>query len=126
MAQSLDDEDEKPLDPAVERVRRRVLRFMAINMAVLFLALMAVAIAIVYRLGSDDGETPPGEAGTAAGEMAAEGVIELPAGARIVSQTLSDGLLAVRIELAGGEGQFLIYDLAAGAVVSRIAVTTTR
>ncbi len=126
MAQSLDDEDEKPLDPAVERVRRRVLRFMAINMAVLFLALMAVAIAIVYRLGSDDVETPPGEAGTAAGEIATEGVIELPAGARIVSQTLFDGLLAVRIELASGQGQFLIYDLAAGTVVSRIAVTTTR
>jgi hypothetical protein len=46
--QDLDLED-KPLDPAVDRVRRKLVRFMAINLGLLFLALMAVVLAIVYR-----------------------------------------------------------------------------
>jgi len=127
MAQSFNDEDEKPLDPAVERVRRRVMRFIAINLGILFLALMAVAIAIVYRLGSRDEATPPAEgAATPAGSVAAEGTIVLPPGARIVSQALSDGRLAVQIETADGERAYLIYDLAAGSVVGRIAVEEAR
>jgi hypothetical protein len=122
MAQAMDDEDEKPLDPAVERVRRRVLRFMAINMGVLFVALMAVAIAIVYRLGTDEA-APAGEA-NAEQSIAAQGAISVPAGARIVSQALSGDRMAVQIALQGGERAFLIYDLASGDVVSRIAVET--
>ena len=46
---ALDDEDEKPLDPAVENVRRKLVRFVGINLALLFLALMAVVAAIVYK-----------------------------------------------------------------------------
>ena len=44
-----DNDDEKPLDPAAERVRRKLVRFMAINLGILFLALMAVVAALVYK-----------------------------------------------------------------------------
>jgi hypothetical protein len=122
MAKPFDDEDEKPLDPAVERVRRRVMRFIAINLGILFVALMAVAIAIVYRVGSRNEDTPP-DAGAPvpAGSIAAEGIIALPAGARIVSQSLSGERLSVQIEV-GGERSFVIYDLGTGAVASRVSV----
>ncbi|PDQ22485.1 fimbrial protein, partial [Mesorhizobium sanjuanii] len=46
MARPLAEEDpdvegrEKPLDPEVESVRRKLVRFMAINLGLLFLALM--------------------------------------------------------------------------------------
>ncbi|MEX0954358.1 MAG: fimbrial protein [Rhizobiaceae bacterium] len=123
MAKSFDDEDEKPLDPAVERVRRRVMRFIAINLGILFVALMAVAIAIVYRVGSRNEDAPPvAGAQVPAGSIAADGVIALPAGARIVSQSLSGDRLSVQVEQPGGERAFLIYDLASGGVVGRIAV----
>ena len=50
MAQpTFDDEEEKPLDPAVEKVRRKLVRFVAINLGLLFVALMAVVGAIVYK-----------------------------------------------------------------------------
>ena len=52
-----DDEREKPLDPAVERVRGKLIRFMLVNLGLLFVALMAVAIAIVYRTGNR--QAPP-------------------------------------------------------------------
>jgi hypothetical protein len=127
MARSVDDEDEKPLDPAVERVRRRVMRFIAINLGILFLALMAVAIAIVYRIGSREDDPPVAvNPAVPAGTIAAEGAISLPAGARIVSHSLSGGLMAVEIEDDGGERAFLIYDLTTGSVVSRVAVEAGR
>ncbi len=121
MAQNFDEDDEKPLDPAVERVRRRVVRFIGINLAILFAALMAVAIAIVYRMGSD-GEAAAPETGST--DIAEAGTIDLPAGARIVSQSLSGNRLSLAIELSGGERAFLIYDLSSGAVVSRVSVET--
>ena len=43
--------EDKPLDPAVERVRRKLVRFMAINLGLLFAALMAVVAAVVYKAG---------------------------------------------------------------------------
>ena len=46
---ALDEENDKPLDPAVEKVRRKLVRFVAINLAILLAALMAVAAAIVYK-----------------------------------------------------------------------------
>ena len=46
---AFDDEEEKPLDPAVEKVRKKLVRFVAINLGLLFVALMAVVGAIVYK-----------------------------------------------------------------------------
>ena len=127
MTQSFNDEDEKPLDPAVERVRRRVMRFIAINLGILFLALMAVAVAIVYRVGSRGAETPAEAAGGTVGAViAAQGEIDLPAGARITSQSLSGTLLSIEISDTAGEREFLIYDLSAGKVTSRVRVEAGR
>ncbi|TIT86625.1 MAG: fimbrial protein, partial [Mesorhizobium sp.] len=43
MARPIDEEDEeKPLDPAAEKVRRKLIRFMIVNLGLLFLALMVV------------------------------------------------------------------------------------
>jgi hypothetical protein len=49
---TIDDNEEKPLDPAVEKVRRKLVRFVAINLGLLFLALMAVLAAVVYKTGA--------------------------------------------------------------------------
>ena len=46
-----DDDEDKPLDPAVEQVRRKLVRFVAINLGLLFIALMAVVGALVYKSG---------------------------------------------------------------------------
>ena len=45
-------DEEKPLDPAVERVRRRMLRLMVISIGIMMTGLMAVLGAIVYKIGS--------------------------------------------------------------------------
>jgi hypothetical protein len=111
---ALDDED-KPLDPAVEKVRRKLVRFVAINLGILLVALMAVAGAIVYKSG---GEAP---AIGLDGEPA-EAAIPLPAGARIVSQSLSGDRIAIHAELAGGGRAIFLYDLAEQRLVGRFTI----
>jgi Flp pilus assembly protein CpaB len=120
---AFDDEEEKPLDPAVEKVRRKLVRFVAINLGLLFIALMAVVAALVYK--SRTAAPPPaGEAGIEAPstEGIAEGQIPLPAGARIISQSLSGNRISLSLELPDGGRAIYIYDLSSRRTVGRFVV----
>lgn len=120
---SVDDTEEKPLDPATERVRRKMVRFVAINLGLLFFAVMAVLLAVVYK--TFDGGAPA----EAVSEIPApdgaplELDLALPAGSRVVGHALSGNRVSLQLEAAGGERSLLIYDIAARRVVARIALT---
>ena len=113
-----DNDDEKPLDPAAERVRRKLVRFMAINLGILFLALMAVVAALVYK-----SMTVPPEAPAVASDIPSSNVtsgrIVLPAGARLVSQSLSGNVRSLHVARVQGGEAILIYDAAQGRVIAR-------
>ena len=118
------EDEEKPLDPAVENVRRKLLRFMAINLGLLFAALMIVVAAIVYKSMTAEpappvaGLTPPADGGMI------EGTIPLPAGARIVSQSLSGERLTLHVEEPGGQSSIYLYNLAARRLAGRFSIET--
>lgn len=112
-----DNDEEKPLDPAAERVRRKLVRFMAINLGILFLALMAVVAALVYK-SMTVSPAPPAVASDVPAD-ATSGRISLPAGARLISQSLSGDRLSLHVALAGGGESILIYDTAQGRIVGR-------
>ena len=44
-----DDQEEKPLDPAMESVRRKMVRLQIVSGAIMFVSLMAVFGAVVYK-----------------------------------------------------------------------------
>jgi len=117
-----DHPDDKPLDPSVERVRRKLVRFIGINLAILFLALMAVVGALVYRSGQQPapqqraGLTPP------TGDGTVERMLALPAGARVLSQSLDSGRLSLLLELASGGQAVHVVDIASGETVARFTL----
>lgn len=120
-----DDEDEKPLDPAVENVRRKLLRFMLVNLGLLGIALIAVVGAIVYksRTAAPDPAAVTQPALQVPNDGAvAEGSIALPAGARIVSQSLSGERVSLHVEEPSGQASIYLYDLSAGRMVARFVV----
>ena len=122
MALPDDDDQEKPLDPAVEKVRRRLVRFIAINLGILFLALMAVVGALVYR--ATRVETPPkapSELQVPAG-TAAYGEISLPQGARVTGHALSGSRISLYVDLADGSRSIFVYDMAEGRMVGRFDI----
>lgn len=120
---SVDDTEEKPLDPAAERVRRKMVRFVAVNLGLLFLAVMAVLVAVVYK--TFDGGAPA----DAVSEIPVpDGVpleldLPLPAGSRVVGHALSGNRVSLELEGTDGKRSLLIYDIAARRVVARIALT---
>jgi hypothetical protein len=124
MASPIAEEDkEKPLDPEVEKVRGKLIRFMAINIGLLLLALMVVIVAIVYKSRT----APPARLPLAtdiqapAGEPVS-GDIVLPVGARVVSQSLSGNSISIDAELADGSRAIFVYDIGERRMIGRFAI----
>jgi len=120
-----EDEEEKPLDPSVENVRRKLIRFMGINLGLLFLALMVVIVALVYKSRTAESPSPvvAGDIQVPAGQPL-EGDIMLPVGARIVSQSISGNRISLDVELAEGGRAIFVYDIAGQRLVGRFTVRT--
>ena len=103
--QGEDEKDaEKPLDPAVERLRRKMVALLAVSLGFLFLALMTVLGVIIYRTQTDDA---PAE------RLQAPVSIALEPGARVTETDLDGDRLAIRIEDASGS-RILVYSIATG------------
>ncbi|MDX8442695.1 fimbrial protein [Mesorhizobium australafricanum] len=124
MARPVTEEDEeKPLDPAAENVRRKLVRFMIVNLGLLFLALMVVIGALVYKARNAPvaGSAPAGEVQVPAG-VPLSGDIVLPVGAKVVSQSLSGNRLSIDAELADGSRSIFVYDIAERRVIGQFAI----
>jgi hypothetical protein len=115
---------DEPLDPAVEKVRAKLMRFVVINLGILFLALMAVVGALVYRAVSTEpfaeealstGLPLPPEGSTITGQIA------LPTGTNVLSQSLAGGRLTLLIETAGAR-EIVVYDIGSARIIARFAL----
>ena len=53
----IDEQEEKPLDPVMENVRRKMVRLQLISGGIMLVMFMAVLAAIVYKLTADEGNT---------------------------------------------------------------------
>lgn len=136
MNSKINDED-APLDPAVEKVRRKVMRLMGISIAIMMVGLMAVIGAIFYKISGsgskktttevvDDSKVamlPSGEIRNidAMGANIA-GNINLPDGSKVVKADLNNGQILLMIKSGEGELSLWIYDLAAKRVFAKIAI----
>ncbi|RWF46831.1 MULTISPECIES: fimbrial protein [unclassified Mesorhizobium] len=118
-----DEEQEKPLDPEVDKLRGKLIRFMAINLGLLFLALMVVIAAIVYKSRKAPPANPAlsGDVQKPAGEPASADIV-LPVGAKVVSQSLSGDRLSIDADLADGSRAIFVYDIAERRLIGRFAI----
>ncbi|MER9346799.1 fimbrial protein [Mesorhizobium sp. M0227] len=124
MASPIAEEDQdKPLDPEVEKVRRKLVRFVGINLGLLFLALMVVIGALVYKARNAPPANPPlaGDIQTPAGEPVS-GDIVLPVGAKVLSQSLSGNRVSIDAELADGSRTIFVYDITERRLIGRFAI----
>jgi hypothetical protein len=117
-------EEEKPLDSDIDKVRRRLVRFMGINLGLLFLALMVVVGALVYKARHAPAPPQPVSEIPLPADAPPAGDIVLPAGSKIVSQSLSGNRLSIDAELADGGRAIFIYDIAEKRLVGRFAIRT--
>lgn len=117
------DDEEKPLDPATERVRRKLVRFSAVFMGFNILALMAVLAALVYKLGGYDQPAASDAQAVSASELPGGGFeqrVDLPEGAQIVSASAEGGMVLLTLRLSDGSQEVWFYDTGAARITGRL------
>ena len=122
-----DDLDEKPLDPEMEKVRRKMVRLLVVSIGVMFIGLMAVLGAIVYKF-TQGGDTAA-ESGLVAGsaldvpsDAPLEAVAALPAGFEIESVSLDGARIGFFGRAADGSRRLIIFDVSLGRAVADVVV----
>ena len=110
-------DEEQPLDPAVERIRRKMMFLLMGSMGVMILGVFAVFAVILYRIGALPGSDGPAGAPTVA-DIAEP--IALPAGARVADMVIGDGMLVVRIDLADGRQEVRFFRIGEDDAAGRI------
>jgi hypothetical protein len=122
-----DEPEDKPLDPAMEKVRQKMVRTLGVSIGIMCIGLMAVLGAIVYKVTSRPSGNDTAEIGTSAGSP-------VPAGAPLEARAaLPDGFSVQQVSLDGaqvlffgttpeGEAHAYVFDIGAGRIVADIAV----
>ena len=122
-----DDLDEKPLDPEMEKVRRKMVRLLAVSIGIMFIGLMAVLGAIVYKFTQND-EAAPAEglvadrAMNVPSDAPLEAVASLPAGFEVESVSLDGSRIGFFGRAADGSRRIIIHDMTVGRIVADVVV----
>ncbi|MBB4571866.1 hypothetical protein [Rhizobium lentis] len=121
-----DDQEEKPLDPAMESVRRKMVRLQIVSGAIMFVSLMAVFGAVVYKTMREPKDTAPAASASASGvpsDAPLAATVSLPLGFKVRSTSFSAGQILFYGETVEGRNKALIFDLRTGRTIADLTVT---
>ena len=121
MTNPVDHSEEAPLDPAVQRVQRRLKRLILISGLTLGLGMFAVLLAIVYRLATYEPKVRPAVVAGTAVPTLKRSDLGVPDGARLVGTALDGDRLALSYEVGTGT-LVIVLDLASKTMVDRLMV----
>jgi hypothetical protein len=122
----LDEQEEKPLDPAMENVRRKMVKLQLVSGGIMLLMFMAVLAAIVYKVTRKDGAAQPTVSAPGLSVPADQPIsltAALPAGFRVLSTSLSGQQVLFYGEMADGVRKALVLDLAVGRIVADVTLS---
>ena len=121
-----DDQEDKPLDPVMENVRRKMMRLQLVSGGIMLLMFMAVLAAIVYKINTRDGKPEAaGSAGslTVPSDAPLKATAALPDGFAVSAVSQSGGQILFYGVMPDGARKALLFDIAAGRTVAEIDVT---
>ncbi|MDR9773646.1 hypothetical protein RJJ65_13405 [Rhizobium hidalgonense] len=118
-----EDQEEKPLDPAMESVRRKMVRLQIVSGAIMFVSLMAVFGAVVYKaMHSEPKETAAVSASGVPSDAPLAATVSLPLGFKVQSTSFSAGQILFYGETVDGKSKALVFDLVTGRTVADVSV----
>ncbi len=117
-------QEEKPLDPAMESVRRKMIKLQLVSGGIMMVMFLAVLIAIVYKVTRPDPNVQPVTANGIAipADQPIVAAALLPAGFTVVSTGLSNGQILFYGTLADGTRKALVFDLSVGRIVADVTI----
>lgn len=123
MAHIEQDEDEKPLDPAMENVRRKMVRLQLVSAGIMGVMLMAVLAAVVYKVTQT-----PGKQAAVSGPLSVPSDqplsvrAALPEGFTVDNTSLSEGQVLFFGHMTDGQRKAFVFDIATGRIIADIDV----
>ncbi|MDE1992961.1 MAG: hypothetical protein KGI75_10690 [Rhizobiaceae bacterium] len=121
--QSDDDQEEKPLDPALESVRRKMVRLQIVSAAIMVVSLMAVFGAVVYKAMRPVAKPAGSAVSTIPSDAPISVTAALPQGFTVQSTALSGNQVLFYGTLASGQRQAVVFDYSVGRVVATILLS---
>ncbi|WP_162653035.1 hypothetical protein [Lentilitoribacter sp. Alg239-R112] len=119
---NVDKEDEKPLDPEMEKVRRKMVRLLGVSLGIMFIGVMAVLAAVVYKINAagDDEIANPAMQSEIPVMISNDLEVILPVGFTVVSFDLDGVRGAIMGTATDGKQHIFIVDLKSGEIISDI------
>ncbi|NTJ43142.1 hypothetical protein G6L28_11105 [Agrobacterium larrymoorei] len=119
-----DEQEDKPLDPAMEKVRRKMIRLQIVSGSVMFISLMAVFGAVVYKaMGPSRTAT---SSATSTSQVPSDGPVaataSLPQGFTIDNVSFANGDMLFYGRLANGTRKALVFNVQAGRFVADVTI----
>lgn len=119
-----DAQKDEPLDPAMESVRRKMIRLQIVSGSVMFISLMAVFGAVVYKAVGPSKSAPAATTETMVvpsdGPVAA--TASLPEGFTIENVSFAGGDMLFYGRLANGTRKALVFNVAARRFVADVTI----
>lgn len=93
-------EDDKPLDPKVEAIRRRMVRLLMVSGGIMMIGLMTVLAAIVYKVNTSVSKSV----------VLDESTLTIPRNSEIISTAMGDGRVMLTLKGTDGSRELRIFD----------------
>ncbi|KEC56514.1 hypothetical protein [Bartonella koehlerae] len=119
---------ELPLDPTVERIRKKLMRFMIISISITLMITLAVLFLVAYKMlatRSTSKHLPQFSSHSKNPEVAYH-TLSLPKGTQILSQSLSEHNIVLKILMPDNQIKFMVYNYHTGALIAVLSVETTQ
>ncbi len=119
-----DEQDDKPLDPAMEKVRRKMIRLQIVSGLVMFISLMAVFGAVVYKaMGpSKTATTAAGQSTQVPSDQPVSATASLPQGFTIENVSFANGDMLFYGRLANGTRKALVFNVQTRRFIADISI----
>ncbi|CBI76836.1 conserved protein of unknown function [Bartonella clarridgeiae 73] len=116
-----------PLDPAVERVRKKLMRLMIISISITLLLILAVFAGVIYKIIKPETmpQLPHPVSSQSDISLTPHYTLSFPPKTQILSQSLSDQNIVLRLLTPKGQTKFMIYNYHTGALLSVFSVNIT-
>ncbi|WP_320202507.1 hypothetical protein [Agrobacterium rosae] len=117
------EQDDQPLDPAMEKVRRKMIRLQIVSGSVMFISLMAVFGAVVYKaVGPSKTATTTNTSATVPSDAPVAATASLPQGFTIENVSFASGDMLFYGRLANGTRKALVFNVQADRFVADITI----
>ncbi|MCP4317919.1 MAG: hypothetical protein GY789_18330 [Hyphomicrobiales bacterium] len=118
----LDQDEEKPLDPEMEKVRRKMVRLLVVSIGIMILGVMAVLAGVVYKVigPEDEPQAALSDTITVPSGAPLQLTASLPAGFSVEQVALDGARILFYGRSASGINSAVIMDVSTGNIVAEI------